>query len=158
MNNKKSSNLPRDLHVDEDKYEMFKELEEEEIFKKTDAPMKTIFLYAMAIGWHHKQRVPLKKKKPSIPSSSISKPDERWTKERWLLNAIAVAETRDIDIIRDGEEVAKIAEEYANYGIDILYNMRYDKIRKQSDFYQILDLDISRVIKSYKSTSDFTLL
>jgi len=153
VSNKKSSDLPRDLHVDEDKHGMFKELEEEEMFKKTYAPMKTIFLYAMAIGWYSKQRIPLKKKKASIPSSSISE------KERWLLNAIAVAETRDIDIIRDGEEVAKIAEEYANYGIDILYNMRYDnKIRKQSEFYQVLDLDISRVIKSYKSTSDFTLL
>jgi len=134
MINKKYQ-LPRDLSVDESKHHKFSELAEEDIFKT----MKSVFLYAMAIGFYKKLKIPLKKKKNSIPSSSISEPDEKWTKERWLLNAIALTETEDINIILDGEKVAHIAEEYANYGIDILYDVFKNPHKNYPKSYQILD-------------------
>lgn len=112
--------LPRDLDIEETEHEKFKELAEEEIFKQSVAPMKQIFLYAMALGWYNKTRKPLKKRRASIPSSALR------DKELWLLYAIAYTETNDINTILKGEDVAKIVEEYANGGIEELYRIIKD--------------------------------
>ncbi|MEM2857073.1 MAG: hypothetical protein QW416_08240 [Candidatus Nitrosocaldaceae archaeon] len=114
------SDLPRDLNIDEDNYKKFEELKDSKVFKQSDTPMKSIFIYALALGWNNKIRKPLKKKKGSIPSSTLS------NDELWLLYSIAYTETKDISIILKGKEVAKIVEEYANGGIDELYKIVID--------------------------------
>lgn len=131
--------FPRELDIDEDKHEKFKDLADTDIFKNEAAPMKSVFLYSLALGWANKKRIPLKKKTPSIPSRTLRK------EEKWLFYAIAFAETHDINIILDTQRVAEIAEEYANGGIDILYNIIKDP-HDDREIYRRLDEDIMKKI------------
>ena len=73
-----------------------------------------VFMYAMALGFNAKKRLPLEKKAANLNPSAIS------GNERWLMRAIAVTYTEDLNVIKDHKEVVKIAEEFANAGIIIL--------------------------------------
>jgi hypothetical protein len=42
-----------------------------------------------------------------------------------LIKAMAVADAGNLDILNDPKQVLKIAEEYANGGIDLLYDRVY---------------------------------
>ncbi len=67
----------------------------------------------MAIGFKIKRRVILKKQTNNIPFSAL--------KEReWLISAIAIADTAGLDVLLDKPKIARIAEEYANGGIERL--------------------------------------
>ena len=87
------------------------------IFKKKERV--DVFMYAMALGFNAKKRLPLVKRVPNLNPSAIS------GEERWLMRSIAVADTEDLDIIiKDHHtKVIEIAEEYANAGIKILREM-----------------------------------
>ena len=87
------------------------------IFKKKERV--DVFMYAMALGFNAKKRLPLEKKAANLNPSAIS------GEMRWLMRSVAVAETEDLDIIiKDHHtKVIEIAEEYANAGIKILREM-----------------------------------
>ncbi|MFN4337404.1 MAG: hypothetical protein ACK4FV_07535, partial [Candidatus Nitrosocaldus sp.] len=108
-------------------------------FKLSDAPMKSVFLYSLALGWSTKQRIPLKKRNRSIPSRLFT------PEEKWLLYAIAFVETNDINIILDKRKVVEIAEEYANGGIDRLVEIIYNP-HDERDIYIRLQEDILKKI------------
>lgn len=108
--------FPRDLHVDESKHVKYKDLADYEIFKTKDAPMKEVFLYAMAIGYHNNVSIPLSKKKGSIPSRLLLEEEE------WLIKSLAIAKEKNLEVLFDIGKVIQIAEENANGGIDILYD------------------------------------
>ena len=78
-----------------------------------------VFMYAMALGFNAKKRLPLEKKAANLNPSAIS------GEMRWLMRSVAVADTEDLDIIiKDHHtKVIEIAEEYANAGIKILHEM-----------------------------------
>ena len=78
-----------------------------------------VFMYAMALGFNAKKRLPLEKKAANLNPSAIS------GDERWLMRSIAVTDTEDLDIIiKDHHtKVIEIAEEYANAGIHIIRDM-----------------------------------
>ena len=78
-----------------------------------------VFMYAMALGFNAKKRLPLEKKAANLNPSAIS------GDMRWLMRSVAVADTEDLDIIvKDHHtKVIEIAEEYANAGIKILREM-----------------------------------
>ena len=78
-----------------------------------------VFMYAMALGFNAKKRLPLEKKAANLNPSAIS------GEMRWLMRSVAVADTEDLDIIvKDHHtKVLEIAEEYANAGIKILREM-----------------------------------
>ena len=78
-----------------------------------------VFMYAMALGFNAKKRLPLEKKAANLNPSAIS------GEMRWLMRSVAVADTEDLDIIiKDHHtKVIEIAEEYANAGIKILREM-----------------------------------
>ena len=85
------------------------------IFKKKDRV--DVFMYALALGFNARKRLPLVKKAANLNPSAIS------GDERWLMRSIAVTDTEDLNVIKDHKEVVKIAEEYANAGIIILRDM-----------------------------------
>lgn len=144
-----SGEFPKNLNIDEGSDDMYQELSEKPIFRKRDAPMKSIFLYSLALGWCSKPRIrkQLKKKKGSIPSSTLSED------EVWLLNAIAFVETGDINIILDKSKVAEIAEEYANSGIEKLYSIIMDP-HNFSDDYRKLDEHVMKLSEVLIDRSD----
>ena len=78
-----------------------------------------VFMYAMALGFNAKKRLPLEKKAANLNPSAIS------GEMRWLMRSVAVADTEDLDIIiKDHHtKVIEIAEEYANAGIIIIRDM-----------------------------------
>ena len=78
-----------------------------------------VFMYAMALGFNAKKRLPLEKKAANLNPSAIS------GDMRWLMRSVAVADTEDLDVIvKDHHtKVIEIAEEYANAGIKILREM-----------------------------------
>ena len=76
-----------------------------------------VFMYAMALGFNAKKRLPLEKKAANLNPSAIS------GDMRWLMRSIAVTDTEDLNVIKDHKEVTKIAEEYANAGIIIIRDM-----------------------------------
>lgn len=115
-----SDEFPRELAVDKSNHKLFDDLASEDMspFSKRDAPMKDVFLCAMAIGHHNKVRKPLKGgRKGSIPSGTLN--DE----EKWLIRSIGIAEKKDLEALFDIKEIVTIAEEYANGGIQLLYDL-----------------------------------
>ncbi len=115
--------FPRDISLDSKNHEKFKELVESDLaralspfYKKT---MKDVFMYALAIGFFSRKRQKLQKKIGTIPTRTLS------PHEIALLKAIAISEKGSLDVLHDEniKEVFEIAEEYANGGINTLYNL-----------------------------------
>ncbi|MHA1227338.1 MAG: hypothetical protein ACTSPV_11400 [Candidatus Hodarchaeales archaeon] len=90
---------------------------------------KEQFLFALAIGFHHKTRVPLKAKEGFFLKKDLKIEDES------LINAVALAETHSVGTLADGAEVFRIVEEYAHAGIAIICDristMEYGSFAKQ---------------------------
>ena len=101
------------LHVDR------KDLEDFNRLKDTDSPFaggrnKDVFLAAMVIGYYEGSRVEIKKKEGYIMASYLDPED------RALVNALAVSEEGNLNVLLDKQKVFSIAEEYATGGIKLL--------------------------------------
>ena len=81
--------------------------------------LKDAFIFAASVGWARERRVPLAKRQHVGFWRSFDSRDVA------MLQAIAIAESGDPAIVGDQGEVIKIAEEYANGGIDFL--LTYDR-------------------------------
>jgi dnd system-associated protein 4 len=81
-----------------------------------------IFLAAMALGYHKKERKPLNKRSRSIPTNVFN------PYERWMIISLAVEEERDVSILKNEAKILNIAEEYANGGIKYLNSIQDDDI------------------------------
>ena len=114
---------PRELAYDQ-KYEKDynsltgrdeKEIEEKYInspfFGRTN---RDIFLYAMALGFFHKKRIKLESPRNNISWNALKDEGE------WLVYSVAIAEKNDLSVLLNMKEVAEIAEEYANGGLQYL--------------------------------------
>ena len=112
-----------DVAYDKGDQEFYRSLIAEDsssIFKKKE--MVDVFIYAMGLGYDAAKPHPLEKRVSSLNPSAVS-----W-QMRWLMRAVAVTHTQDLNIILNHKEVAKIAEEYANAGIHILRKMEEKSI------------------------------
>lgn len=118
MSNDDFVEFPRDFHVSAENNSKFDDLITSQIFSKYDAPKKEIFIYAMTLGYINKADKPLGSNKiGSIPSRLLT--DE----QKWLVRAIAVAKSEKIEALLDIKVMVNLAEEYANGGISLLYDM-----------------------------------
>ena len=109
-----------DVAYDKKDQEFYKSLVAEDspsIFK--NRTRVDVFMYALALGFNAKKRLPLEKKAANLNPSAIS------GDMRWLMRSVAVADAENLDIIvKDHHtKVIEIAEEYANAGIKILREM-----------------------------------
>lgn len=75
--------------------------------------MKNIFMLASFIGYNEKKRVSLGKDKEMIFAWAQFSPEE----DVPLLRALALAETEDVEVLTNQDQILTIAEEYANGGI-----------------------------------------
>ena len=72
-----------------------------------------IFLLAMAVGKHYGIRKKIENARQNLPKNSLT------DKQTWAMIATALAEEKsDIMTLKDGSQIYKICEEYANGGID----------------------------------------
>jgi dnd system-associated protein 4 len=113
---KESRGTARDrdrIYVQKDKHADFQRLSQgdDPVFET----MKDVWVLAAAMGFRAGRRQPLKGTQHIGFTASLSSQEDLP-----LLQAIAVAETADVKVLADQGKVLKIAEEYANVGIDLL--------------------------------------
>lgn len=111
--------------ADQDRF--YVQLDKHPIFQKwgkddDTSPLPTLkdaFIFAASVGWARERRLPLVKRQHVGFWRSFDSRDVA------MLQAMAIAETGDPTVVGDQGEVIKIAEEYANGGIDFL--LTYDR-------------------------------
>lgn len=103
---------PDRLYIDESTRDLYEKIKDESIFKGKNR--KEQFLFAMAVGFINKIKVPIKKTEGLFLVKDLKSEDEA------LINAIAIYDKASIDVLSDKVQVYRIAEEYANGGIRIL--------------------------------------
>jgi len=112
------SEIPDRLNIDRKDRELYNKLDSEEILKFKDnggtRTRKEQFIFAMAYGFKLESRKPLDSMEGFVLAKDLRPDDEA------LINAIAIYNTKSIEILSDQKEVFKIAEEYAHAGIILL--------------------------------------
>ena len=74
-----------------------------------------IFQLAMAVGKYYGVRKTIVDKKQNLPKNSLTE------KQTWAMIAVALAEDEsDIFTLKDGNQIYRICEEYANGGIEMI--------------------------------------
>jgi dnd system-associated protein 4 len=110
-------NLNESIYIEEQWHSFFKQLTETN--DPNAAPfrtMKDMFLWSASIGFQRRDRKPLNGKKTAI---------FRWAQfdpqiDVPLLKALAIADTGDVTVLQNLEQVLLIVQEYANAGISEL--------------------------------------
>lgn len=106
----------RDVHIDEERYEMFSELQESEDSPFYKAENHDLFMFAVGYG-----------RQNSMPQSHENGEHAFFGRSRLsdtqqtVIEAVAVQEERSVHVLRDQRRVYEIAEEYANAGVEELY-------------------------------------
>jgi hypothetical protein len=137
-----------DIHVFVEKKK--REKEYEEIHESPRSPFRGLdhkytFLMAMAIGKHKNARSPLKGTTHDLFITTALN-----LEEKWLLVSVVIAEKEILEILLEEKEIIKVAEEYANAGILLLYDKIFgsvpgDPLKKLDaearDIYNLLSQD-----------------
>lgn len=105
-----------DARIEKEKLHMYDSLanDENSIFFKHNT--SDIYVAAAAIGFYERKRVPLKSKHGLFIMNNMGKNNSGI----WIIKSIGISQL-GIDSLNQLPEVAKICDEYANYGIDQLY-------------------------------------
>lgn len=106
----------RDLHIDEERREMFETLQDSEDSPFYQATNHDLFMFALGYGQANTMPESIKNEKAAFfGRTSLSE------EQQAVIEAVAVAEERDVRVLRDQRMVYEIAERYANAGIDLLH-------------------------------------
>lgn len=106
----------RDLHIDEERREMFESLQNSENSPFFDAANHDLFMSALGYGQANTMPEKIKNEKTAyFGRTSLSETQQA------VVEAVAVSEERDVRVLRDQRMVYEIAEKYANAGIDLLH-------------------------------------
>lgn len=121
---------PRDLRIEENMAEEYERLVSRSSSPFHGAEKSDIFLLAAAVGWHTRRRQSIENRYVLVNRSALS------DREQWILKSIAIADYGDAEILRNGRETIRIAEQYANGGIHEIMELRQgpeDLIRSLTD-------------------------
>lgn len=106
----------RDVHIDRERREMFEALQESEDSPFYQASNHDLFMFALGYGNANTMPKKIKHEKAAFfGRTSLSEHQQA------VIEAVAVAEERDVRILRDQRMVYEIAEKYANAGIELLH-------------------------------------
>ncbi len=105
----------RDLRYSKDDSEKYRKLINDAISPFHGTTFKDLFLYAATYGFAQGLRQPLVRPQSNIPLSALN--DE----EKWLLKAMALADTNSLHVLNNDKEMYLISEEYANGALDTIY-------------------------------------
>ena len=116
--------MPRDFNIDPNKKYMLMELVEREEspfwkgHRKKTTPQRTVLFHSMTLAFMKGIRKHFKGGSQVFANAHLK--DE----ETNLIMAIAIAEEGlDVLLSQNSEKIYRMAEEYANSGLDIVYNM-----------------------------------
>lgn len=109
----------------------------EMVRKDSDTPFSDmlrsdVFIYAMSLGFNAKRKTPFHKdeRSNSLPAGAFN------GSKRWLMRALAVSDTGELETILDNNKVVQIAESYANTGIDILKDLYSQHKNEDNTVYE----------------------
>lgn len=109
---------PRELLISKKNHKFYEELKAGKHLPELKGyDMAYLFAIAMAYGVHYKKPKPIPsgEGKASISRAALDKNFE------WLIRAVALSEAdENIEVLPDQNKIYKLAEEYANGGIDII--------------------------------------
>ncbi|QCJ47228.1 hypothetical protein [Haloprofundus sp. MHR1] len=131
----------RDMHIDSERRDMFEALQ-----NSTDSPFygsENYDLFMFVLGYGYKNTVPetIKNKKGAFFGRGRLS-----DQQQAVIEAVAVAEERDVQVLRDQRMVYEIAEEYANAGIELLHGRVFGP--DDEDPRQELALEVKRHYES----------
>ena len=78
--------------------------------------MSEVFIYAMSLGYKDGKRVPYaaKERFPNMPPNAFN------SEMRWIMRSISITVEEDLEHVVEHSKVVKIAEEFANRGMEII--------------------------------------
>ena len=136
------SKAPRELAIEAKYHEFYNDLKKGKYLPELKSyEMAYLFVLAMSYGVYYDNR-----KKIHTPKRSISKNfvENEWA---WLVRAVAIAASeRGVEILPDEAEVYKIAEEYANGGIEIIKEILSKS--KPLEFEITMEKELSKIYGS----------
>jgi len=109
------------FYVDVKAHKLFRNLVDQPYSPFYNKDIKDVFIFAMSLGFRMNKRKPLEKKK------DIADIDVFKEHEKTLIRCIASQVEGKIDILIDEAKIFRIAEEFANGGIDILHDLIFEK-------------------------------
>ena len=109
--------------------------------------MSDVFVYAMSLGFNIGRPTPFLEgeKLPTLPARAFD------VNKRWLMRALAVTVTEDLEIITNNDKVVDIAEGFANTGIDILKNL-WEQSKLDDDGSAAFESDLRKHIDQIKES------
>jgi len=107
------ASVPDRLNIDPKDRELYEKISEE-VPLLQDKSRKEQFLFALAVGFSNRTRMPLKSRDGFFLSKDLKIEDEA------LINAVALHDADDVDILSDRGSIYRIVEEYAHAGIKLL--------------------------------------
>lgn len=139
--------IPRDIAIEEEKRDRYKELTDEDSGSPfAGQQMSKVFIVSLGIGYDQGLQKSLDSRSGSIPWSALTKD------EQWVIKSVAVKETDDAEILKDGSQVAQIVEEYANGGFDYID----DLVRGPKDTLSTLRTEAVTMHQNNRPEADVT--
>jgi dnd system-associated protein 4 len=112
------SEAPRDVRIEEDNHSYYEELTAEKRSPFHEAEYKDLFIFAMAYGYRHGNRVPLEGETRALVNvGSLT------DRQQWIVKAVAIKEVENGQILTDNSQIYDIAYQYGNGGIEELYGL-----------------------------------
>lgn len=95
-----------------------------------------VYVAAVSVGYYNRQseRIPTSSKQNLFVSTTLG---ENRDDNLWIMRSIAIA-TRGIEILSNIREIFSICDEFANCGIDILYNFHVNSDDEVNEMAAIL--------------------
>lgn len=117
-----SSVFGRNININKDIRERYDNILSGFMFKnnKDIKDMKHIFMLCLSLGYKNKNRKPFDDPVGLLNVSSFDEDD------LWTIVAIAVEENNDLQVIKNGPEMKRIASEYSHGGLDELEQLIAD--------------------------------
>jgi dnd system-associated protein 4 len=137
----------RRLSFAKDKRELIEQLASQRPFREN----RDVLVFAAAVGWHERRRVPLATKDEPIRWETAT--NRRGTEP--LANMIAAVESNDPEILSDDrfDERLEIFEQYANGGLEVLRGLLASEPRAAVDVILELVQKISRSEETRESVN-----
>lgn len=130
------SDAPRDITIEDEKRMKYEELSTNERSPFHEAELNDIFVFAVAYGFDQGLQVPLEGDRRALANvSALSRQQE------WLIKSIVIKHFEDGGVLKDGSRIYKIAQEFANGGIDELYSLH----QRPGDSFKELSEDVIQV-------------
>lgn len=120
--------LGRDVAYSDEKTKIYERLSNDHSSLFSGKTYAKIFFYAAILGFKSGRVAKLKKRKPNIPTTVFS------NKQKAILIACVIANTKGIDVLLNDRQTLKIIEEHANWGISELESLVIEGGHSSDDY------------------------